>query len=116
MDAQIKRKLRGYKAQDEKFEIYSEAHTIRASDVREMLDASKGLCTHCAEPMLTEYAARDMRQWTVDRIDNRMGHNKGNVVVCCLKCNLKRRNIAMDKFRFTKQLSVVKLDSSISSR
>lgn len=73
-----------------------------------MMDECCMKCTHCLEPMLIEYATRDPKQWTVDRIDNTMGHNIGNVVLCCLKCNLKRRNTPMEKFRFTKQLIIVK--------
>jgi len=108
MDARIARKVAGYKKQDERFAIYSEKHTITVADVKSMMAACDMKCTHCLAPMLTEYGARDPKQWTVDRIDNTRGHNVGNVVLCCLQCNLKRRNTPMEKFRFTKQLSIVK--------
>jgi hypothetical protein len=110
MDTRIARKVAGYKKQDEKFSIYSLKHTITTADVKSMMDECKMTCTHCLCPMLTEYDARHPKQWTVDRIDNTMGHNKGNVVLCCLECNLKRRNTPMAKFRFTKQLRIFKTD------
>ena len=51
---------------------------------------------------------RQMNQWTLDRIDNNFGHNKNNLVISCLECNLKRRNIDKDKFLFTKRLNIKK--------
>ena len=108
MDARIKRKVAGYKKQDEKFEIYSAKHSITVDQVKSMMEECGMKCTHCLCTMLAEYGARDPKQWTVDRIDNTMGHNVGNVVLCCLQCNLKRRNTTMTKFRFTKQLQIVK--------
>jgi len=108
MDPRIARKLSGYKKQDERFAIYSAKHSITATDIQTMMEACSMTCTHCLQPMLREFGARDPKQWTVDRIDNTRGHNVGNVVLCCLQCNLKRRNTPMEKFRFTKQLVVKK--------
>lgn len=51
---------------------------------------------------------REMQQWTLDRLDNSIGHEKNNVVICCLKCNLERRCINDDKFLFTKQFKLIK--------
>ena len=48
-------------------------------------------------------------QWTLDRIDNNIGHNTNNVVISCLKCNLERRNTNQDKYNFTKNMSIKKL-------
>ena len=49
-----------------------------------------------------------MKQWSLDRIDNNIGHNVGNLVIACLECNLKRRRRTDEKFLFTKQLNIVK--------
>ena len=51
---------------------------------------------------------RDKKQWSVDRIDNNLGHNIDNIVLACLDCNLKRRCKTSDKFLFTKQLNIIK--------
>ena len=51
---------------------------------------------------------REPFQWTLDRIDNDDNHNKDNVVIACLDCNLKRRRRDADKFYFTKNLTIKK--------
>jgi hypothetical protein len=52
--------------------------------------------------------SREMKQWSVDRIDNDKGHNIDNFHLACLDCNLKRRRRTDEKFLFTKQLNIVK--------
>ena len=36
------------------------------------------------------------------------GHNKDNIVLSCLNCNLKKRRTSNEKFLFTKQLNLIK--------
>ena len=60
--------------------------------------------------MLFYKECKQDNQWTLDRIDNSMGHNTNNVVISCLECNLKRRNTDLKKFLYTKQLSIKKID------
>jgi hypothetical protein len=105
----MNRKLNGYKQQDLKNKIYSLKHFVTKEQVEALLGLCALKCHYCLKPMLLEYEKRSMDQWTLDRIDNTMGHNNGNVLVCCLGCNLKRRNRPSEKFKFTQQLNVVKL-------
>jgi hypothetical protein len=104
---EMEKKLAGYKRQDAKHEIYSKPHFVSAEEVEALRNASSK-CTYCGEVM-TAAGKRDMKQWTLDRIDNRYGHNSGNVVLACLACNLQRKNRSVSAFKFTKQLIVVKL-------
>jgi hypothetical protein len=68
-------------------------------------------CRYCKGIMSILYdITREMKQWSVDRIDNDKGHNKDNFHLACLDCNLKRRRRTDEKFLFTKQLSIVKKD------
>ena len=70
---------------------------------------SKLKCYYCKSEMTLIYEkVRQMNQWTLDRIDNSLGHNGDNVLISCLECNLKRRNTSKDKFLFTKQLNIKK--------
>ena len=105
----LKRKLDGYKAQDKRWEIYSEYHTIKPNELLQLLLESNMKCYYCKKDMKIVYTSRDPRQWTLDRIDNTQGHNTKNVVVGCLGCNLSRRNIKLEKFLFTKQLKIEKI-------
>ena len=106
----LSRKLLGYKQQDIKNDIFSKIHFITQQNTMEKLVESKMKCIYCKESMLFVYdTIREPKQWTLDRIDNEMGHNSNNVVICCLGCNLERRNTNMEKFLFTKQLRIFKV-------
>ena len=50
----------------------------------------------------------DKKQWTLDRIDNNIPHTKENVVLCCLKCNLERKNMKQENFIYNKNLKIIK--------
>jgi len=102
----VTKKLHGYKTQDDKWGIYSEYHFVTPEYVMTLLNDSKYTCYYCKGSLKTVYTARDPLQWTLDRIDNTMGHNQGNVLISCLACNLKRRNRSVKKFLFTKQLVI----------
>jgi hypothetical protein len=106
----LKRKLDGYKAQDKRWDIYSEHYTIKLDELVDRLLESGMKCHYCQKQMnLCTSRSRDPSQWTLDRINNSQGHNLTNVVVGCLSCNLSRRNIPLDKFLFTKQLRIEKI-------
>jgi hypothetical protein len=101
----IRKKMSGYKQQDLKNKIYSEPHFVTLDLILDKLKECEMKCLYCKQEMCTTKKA----QWTLDRINNLMGHNKDNVVISCLSCNLKRRNISLEKFLFTKQLKIVKM-------
>ena len=66
-------------------------------------------CFYCQKLVYVLYDnVREPRQWTLERIDNKFGHNMDNVVISCLSCNLKRRCIYHERFLFTKQLNIIK--------
>ena len=70
---------------------------------------SKLKCFYCKETCHLLYQnIFEKKQWTLDRLDNSLGHTKDNVVVCCLKCNLERRCLNDEKFLFTKQMRLIK--------
>ena len=68
-------------------------------------------CRYCKNEMNVLYdISREMRQWSVDRVDNDVGHNIDNFHLACLECNLKRRRRTDEKFLFTKQLNIIKIN------
>ena len=70
---------------------------------------SKLLCHYCrGKCCLLSNKKRDKQQWTLDRIDNDMGHFTKNVVISCLKCNLQKRRRNDEHFKFAKQMKIIK--------
>ena len=69
-------------------------------------------CHYCKEKVYLLYEiVRESNHWTLDRINNDLGHNADNCLLACLSCNLKRRRISSDAFLFTKQLNIIKQNS-----
>ncbi len=56
-----------------------------------------------------------MKQWSLDRINNDIGHNSGNLLIACLECNLKRRRINCDNFNFTQNMKIIKTNNNENS-
>ena len=106
----VRKKIQSYKQQDIKKNKFSKENFIKTDELYEKLVISKLKCYYCKEKTLLMYEnKREMQQWTLDRLDNSIGHEKNNVVICCLKCNLERRCINNDKFLFTKQFKLIKV-------
>lgn len=107
---QINKKMYGYRQQDTLKKVYEEKHFIIIEDILQKMVDCQLNCYYCKDNMSVLYnISREMKQWSVDRIDNDKGHNIGNYCLACLDCNLKRRRRSDEKFLFTKQLNLVKL-------
>jgi hypothetical protein len=105
----IKSKISSYKQQDILKKKLNEDTFVSFNDVIALLIESNMKCYYCAcETYLLYEIVREMKQWSLDRINNEIGHNKGNLVICCLECNLKRRRTNKDAFFFTKNLKISK--------
>lgn len=113
MRAEIGRKLSAYKRQDVVKKKLNVAKLATLTDVLDLLIECKCTCYYCKEPVFVIYEqVRAKKQWTLDRIDNDAGHNRDNVVIACLSCNLKRRLTDDEKFLFTRNLRIAKADHS----
>jgi hypothetical protein len=103
---QIERKLMGYKQQDA---LKKRNFGITYEQTVYKMEQQQLKCRYCLQEMLLNYETRrEMRQWTLDRLDNDLGHTDTNCHLACLKCNLQRRRTNDDAFIFTKQLIVRK--------
>lgn len=108
----INRKIQSYIQQDIKKERLDKSSVVTIDYVLEKIVESKLQCCYCKHTVVIDYhETRQMNQWTLDRINNFIGHNTNNVVISCLKCNLQRRRINKDHFTFTKQLVLIKKES-----
>ena len=108
LEQQIKRKLSSYKSQDINKKRYEKDKFITFQEVIFLMNKEEIKCYYCKCVMFILYEfARENKQWSLDRIDNDLGHNKDNVVLSCLECNLKKRKIRKESFLFTKNLIIV---------
>ena len=106
---QIQQKINSYKYQDLKKKKYNAELFVTISFVLDLLMKSNLCCFYCKLPVLLWYDfSREPKQWSLERIDNAFGHNCDNVEIACLSCNLKRRCMYFERYRYTKQLVIVK--------
>ena len=106
---QIEKKITSYKQQDIDKKVLNNEKIINLKCIIDKLIETEIKCYYCKSEMFILYEnVRDLKQWTVDRINNDIGHNVDNFVLACLDCNLKRRRKSADNFLFTKQLNIIK--------
>jgi hypothetical protein len=106
---EINKKIYSYKQQDKLKNIFDEINFISFESVINKMNECELKCRYCKNEMNVLYdISREMKQWSVDRIDNDVGHNINNFHLACLECNLKRRRRSDEKFLFTKQLNIIK--------
>jgi len=109
----IRSKIRGYASQDKEKKILDETKFIQYQEILDLLKNSQFHCHYCKEEVILLYEyVREPKQWTLERKNNDYGHNRDNVVLACLTCNLKRRCMNMERYELTKQMSIIeKLDT-----
>lgn len=107
--SEIIKKISGYKGQDLKKNKYEQGSFIDEDFIKAMLIECDLKCYYCRENVMVLYkSVREPKQWSVERINNDYGHNKNNVTIACLSCNLSRRTMYHERYRFTKQLIIDK--------
>ncbi|RHZ44471.1 hypothetical protein Glove_724g33 [Diversispora epigaea] len=85
----ISGKLVGYMNQDKKKD---REFNLSIDYILKLKDLQENKCELCLNEMLWEWdVSIDSDQWTVDRINNDLGHIEGNVHLTCLECNRNHR-------------------------
>lgn len=109
LEKELHNKLNGYKSQDIKKNKYLEELFMTMQDVLRLLILCENKCFYCSVLVHIVYEnSREPKQWTLERVDNEKGHNKDNVMIACLECNLRRGTMYHERFTFTKQLKIEK--------
>ena len=109
MISHIKSKICSYKHQDILKKKLDQVLLVDFKEVINLLALCNMKCCYCSEDVYILYEkVRETKQWSLDRVNNDMGHNKGNLVIACLECNLKRRRTNKDAFMFTKNMVIIK--------
>jgi len=103
-------KLTGYGHQDALKNHYDEAAFITFPQIIELLTTCGLTCFYCKQftPVLYKNV-RDPTQWSLDRINNDIGHHYGNVVISCLKCNLQKKRMSSSAFAMSKQMILTRI-------
>lgn len=108
---QLNQKINGYKSQDIAKNLLDLEKIVDLETVLQLLLQCNLECFYCKNKVKVLYEhVREPSQWTLDRIDNDYGHNKGNLEIACLSCNVRRRTMYADRYVFTKQLKLIKKD------
>lgn len=110
----IKQKLYSYRNQDIIKNKYDKDNFVNIIDIFNLLISCNMDCYYCKKKVMLLYEyIREPLQWSLDRIDNNYGHNKNNLFIACLSCNLKRRCIKPEKYVLTKKCSNIKRENYI---
>lgn len=86
----IDKKIKAHKEFDtlKKYET-----TIDVKGIQKLFVKQNGECVKCGCSMKTcGYAKGDKEQFSIDRIDSKQGHIKGNVQLMCWGCNRAKKN------------------------
>ena len=110
VSSELKKKISSYKSQDKRKKLYNNDEFIDIKFILKLLNDTNLKCYYCDCNVFILYdIVRELKQWTVERIDNRLGHNKNNSVISCLECNLRRRTMYHENYLLTKQLKLTKV-------
>ena len=109
MEREIIKKINGYKSQDIIKNLLNTDYFISLTETIEMLMICKLKCFYCKDNCDLIYKNTfSKKQWTLDRINNNLGHNNDNVVICCYECNIKRGTMDYERFKKGKEIKIVR--------
>ena len=105
------KKISSYKQQDIKKNIYDKDKIITVEQIVNKIINSNFKCEYCFCNVFILYnIIREIKQWSLERIDNSVGHSDNNTIIACLECNLQRKNRNKDKFLLSKNI-IIKRDN-----
>ena len=83
----IKEKLSSSRESDV---MYNREFNIDEEYVKELLENQNYKCSRCNINVKMEWTEnKDLEQFSINRLDNKIGHIKGNCEITCWGCNLK---------------------------
>lgn len=89
---EIRKKHSSYKSQDKHKHKFDESQHITMEDMIDKMIKCEMKCYYCNHALLLSYnKKKDGMQWTLERLNNNLGHYEANTCIACLKCNLGRR-------------------------
>ena len=89
----IDKKIKAHKEFDTLKKYETASPTIDVKGIQKLFVKQNGECVKCGCSMKTcGYAKGDKEQFSIDRIDSKQGHIKGNVQLMCWGCNRAKKN------------------------
>ncbi|KAJ8516141.1 hypothetical protein ON010_g18482 [Phytophthora cinnamomi] len=88
------KRMSGYKSQDA---TAKREFGMTLEHLDTLLNQQKYLCALCYIPLTSDTAS-------ADRINNKLGHINGNVLISCVSCNTARKNMSFKGFRYKQML------------
>jgi hypothetical protein len=108
---ELKKKCRSYANQDKKKELFDKKKIIKINEIIDKILDCEFKCFYCKKEVKLLYEnIREPLQWSLERIDNDYGHNEDNVEISCLNCNLHRKTMHHERYKFTKEMILIKKD------
>ena len=109
----LKQKYSSYKSQDKQSHKYDPEQHITYEQMIEKIYNSKLKCYYCKCDLTILYNKKRLKtQWTLERLDNNLGHYASNTCISCLECNLKRRTDNHEYFKQSKQMNIIKINEN----
>lgn len=106
---EIKKKYSSYKSQDKLKNKFDKEQHITFDELLNKLYESKLMCYYCNVELLLIYKnKKETQQWSLERLNNNIGHYNTNTCISCLKCNLQRRTDNFEYFKMGKTLKINK--------
>ena len=107
---ELKKKHSGYKSQDKQKHKYDNEQHITFKEMVQKMIECEFKCYYCNKEMLLIYhKKKDGMQWSLERLNNNLGHYKDNTCISCLKCNLGRRTDNHDYYKKAKTMILKKV-------
>jgi len=111
IESVLKKKYSSYKSQDKQSHKYDTEQHITYEEMIEKICKSELKCYYCnCELSILYNKKREKKQWTLERLDNNLGHYASNTCISCLECNLRRRTDNYEYFKESKQTKIVKIE------
>ena len=106
---EIRKKHSAYKSQDKNKHKFDENQHITLEQLIDKIIESKLKCYYCEKELFLVYnKIKDTQQWSLERLDNNLGHYNENTCIACLHCNLSRRTDNYIEFKKGKMLKIIK--------
>ena len=80
--------IRASKQKDKKYNRYNQTEFIDKCFVKNLIEDSENKCYYCSCDL--QYLIYQGNLATIERLDNNIGHIKGNCVIACRTCNYSR--------------------------